>query len=75
MNGYLEEINIWLALSKLFLNITKTVHMTFGIYCDSDPDDISVSIQGVRLSKVKHCNYLRIVFDFNLKWAKHIENN
>lgn len=50
--------------------------MTFGNYCDSVPKnkDINIFIQGNKLNRVAQYKYLGIIFDFNLKWDKHIEH-
>lgn len=35
---YLRISPKWLARNKLYMNIDKTVYVTFGNYCDSLPD-------------------------------------
>lgn len=72
MNGYLVDITTWLVLNKLSLNIKKTVYITFGNYCNSVPIDMNIYIQGTKLNRVEYCKYLGIIFDYNLKWDKHI---
>ena len=37
-----EYVADWLASDKLSLNVNKTVYMTFGLYCNSVPKDLSI---------------------------------
>ena len=60
-------------MDKLSLNIKKTVHMTFGNYCDSVPEELNIHIQGIELNRIEYCKYLGIVIDYKLRWDKHIE--
>lgn len=73
MNNYLNEINNWLALNKLSLNVDKTVFMTFGNYCDSVPDNIEIKINNKKLNRVETCKYLGVYFDYRMRWESHIE--
>ena len=73
MNNYLKSVANWLAYNKLSLNIDKTVYITFGIYRDSVPDNIHITIDNRILKRVEHCKYLGINIDFNMKWNIHID--
>ena len=68
MNQYLEEVSIWLTLNKLTLNISKTVYITFGNYCDSVPINLEIMINNNKLQRVENCKYLGVVIDINLRW-------
>lgn len=39
MNERMDIVVCWLGSNKLSLNVGKTVFITFGIYCDSVPDN------------------------------------
>lgn len=73
MNKLVEKVANWLALNKLSLNTNKTVFMTFGNYCDSVPSEINIEIHGQKIQRVESQKYLGIIFDYNMKWNKHIE--
>lgn len=73
MNNYLYNVSNWLALNKLSLNLDKTVYMTFGSYCTSVPDNLDIIINGKNIQRVESCKYLGVIFDYNMKWHKHIE--
>lgn len=73
MNVYLEKVANWLLLNKLSLNTKKTVFMTFGNYCISVPREIDIIIQNQKIERVENFKYLGIIFDYNMKWGKHIE--
>lgn len=73
MNEYLELVQNWLALNRLSLNIDKTVVMTFGSYSNSVPIDIDISINGKLLKRVECHRYLGIIFDYRMRWDKHVE--
>lgn len=47
--------------------------MTFGNYCNSVPDFLDISIQGKTMEKIEFCKYLGIIFDYKMKWDKHID--
>ena len=73
MNKYLSIIDQCLARNKLSLNVGKTVYITFGNYCDSVPNQIDIKIKDKEINRVESCKYLGIMFDYNLRWAKHIQ--
>lgn len=73
MNKYLDVVAKWLALNRLSLNVDKTVFVTFGNYCDSVPIQSVIRINDELVKRVEYCKYLGVIFDFNLRWNKHIE--
>lgn len=73
MNKTLHRINQWLASNKLTLNVDKTVFMTFGNYSNSVPSVMNIQIANQSIKRVEYCKYLGVIFDFNLRWDKHIE--
>lgn len=74
MSNQLDSIANWLATNKLSLNISKTVFMTIGNYSNSVPSEIEIMIQNQKITRVEEHKYLGIIFDYNMKWDKHIEN-
>ena len=70
----LNYIYAWLYHNLLIINVSKTVYITFGNYCDSIPaeDDITVTINDQELQRVDSCKYLGVVYDKNIKWNVHI---
>ena len=47
--------------------------MTVGNYCDSVPRKIEIEIHKQKIKRVTDYKYLGIIFDFNMKWDKHIQ--
>lgn len=45
MNDYLTKIEVWLAINRLSLNVTKTVRVTFGNYTNSLPNNTTIRIR------------------------------
>lgn len=72
MNKYLLEVNNWIALNELSLNATKTVYMAYGIYKNSVPSSLNISINDLKIERVYSTKYLGVVFDFQMKWESHI---
>ena len=73
MNNYLKSTSVWLALNKLSLNVGKTTYITFGNYYDSVPSTINIQINNNELKRVESCRYLGLIFDYKMKWDKHID--
>ena len=59
-------------MNKLTLNISKTVYITFGNYCDSILKHSDIYINKEKLKRVNSSKYLGVNFDCNLKWDEHI---
>ena len=51
----------------------KSVFTAFGNYCDSVPEQIDVVIRDKKLKRVDYFKYLGIIFDYNMKWDRHIQ--
>ena len=47
--------------------------MTVGNYCDSVLRKIEIDIHKQQIKRVTDYKYLGIIFDFNMKWDKHIQ--
>ena len=56
MKKYLEHVADWLASNKLSSNVNKTVYMTFGLYRNSVPKDLSIKfVEGADIKRTKAC--------------------
>lgn len=73
ISHYLKEVATWMALNKLSLNTDKTTFISFGNYSDSVPHEIELKINDIKLERVESTKYLGVIFDYNMKWDKHIE--
>ena len=47
--------------------------MTVGNYFGSVPRKIEIEIHKQKIKRVADYKYLRIIFDLNMEWDKHIE--
>ena len=47
--------------------------MTIGNYRDSIPIKLDIRIHKQNIERATHYKYLGLIFDFNMKWDKHIE--
>lgn len=74
MNKLLIIVHEWLIENKLTLNVQKTVYITFGLHCDTIPENLNIRIDDKQITKVDSCKYLGIIIDSSLKWDKHIEH-
>ena len=72
INKYLEYVADWLACNKLSLNVNKTVYITFGLYCNSVPKDLSIKTKNQPNKRVEYVKYLGIYSDYNMKWDIHV---
>ena len=73
MNKNLKKVGDWLALNQLSVNVNKTTFMTFGIYKNSVPKNISIKLNNSNIKRVVSTKYLGITFDFYMKWKTHIK--
>ena len=72
MNDLLRKISKWLALDKLSLNTDKTVYLEFSSQCDSNPKNLNININGIKIKRVESTKYLGLVFDSSMRWNEHI---
>lgn len=63
LNSYFNNINGWLTSNILFLNIDKTVYITFGNYCNSVLQSSNVCMNGKLINSVGSVKYLRLVLE------------
>lgn len=72
MNELLAKIDKWFIQNRLTLNLEKTVYMALGVYKDSTPSALNVSIRNQSITRVTTCKYLGVQIDCNLRWEDHI---
>ena len=73
INFDLKSVSEWLKSNRLSLNVGKTKLLLFGSKCSKIQfENISIKIQGVKLSPCKSVKYLGVLIDENLSWDYHI---
>lgn len=73
LNTELNNVNDWLDLNKLSLNISKTKCMSFQPTNRTIPLP-KLLMRNTPIEYVKHFNYLGIIIDDKLNWKIHVEN-
>lgn len=73
INNELNNINIWLKLNKLSLNIAKTKAMVFHMPQKHITHLPNIHIDNHEIDFVNSFNFLGIVLDKNLRWSPHTE--
>ena len=69
----LQKVGNWLAMNQLSLNVEKTYSITFGIYINSLPDNITIDINGELIKRVPYTKYLGVIIDCHLRWGVHVQ--
>ena len=76
LNQELQNLNIWLKVNKLSLNIAKTEFMIIGsrqrLNVNVD-GHINISINDQPIKKVNETETLGMTIDQHLTWSKHVE--
>ena len=73
INFDLKSVSEWLKSNRLSLNARKTKLLLFRSKCSKIQfENISIKIQGVKLSPCKYVKYLGVLIDANLSWDYHI---
>ena len=76
LNRELRNVNLWLKVNKLSLNIAKTECMVIGsrqrLNVNTD-GNINIAINDQPIKKVKETETLGLVIDQHLAWSKHVE--
>ena len=66
----LDKLNIWFAVNKLSLNVSKTNYM---IFCKKRiPSDLKVCINSIDIDRVTQSKFLGVTVDEKLSWKEHI---
>jgi hypothetical protein len=76
LNRELQNLNIWLKVNRLSLNIAKTEFMIIGsrqrLNVNAD-GNINITINDQPIKKVKETETLGMTIDQHLSWSKHVE--
>ena len=76
LNQELQNLNIWLKVNKLSLNIAKTEFMIIGsrqrLNVNVD-GHINISVNDQPIKKVNETETLGMTIDQHLTWSKHVE--
>ena len=72
INKELEQVNTWLKVNKLSLNVGKTKIMIFHRKRKHIPE-LKVSIDGCNIECVSSFNFLDIMLDQGLSWNNHVD--
>lgn len=77
INNELSNLNKWLQVNKLSLNISKTEYMIIGsrqrLSAMTDNQALEISIEGKEISRVNETKSLGVYIDETLSWKKHID--
>ena len=75
INKELAQINEWLEINKLSLNVTKTKFMVFHTQHKHRAIKPPVpKINNTNIEKVEQFKFLGLTLDSNLNWKKHSDN-
>ena len=75
INKELAQINEWLEINKLSLNVTKTKFMVFHTQHKHRAIKPHVpKINNTNIEKVEQFKFLGLTLDSNLNWKKHSDN-
>ena len=77
MNTELKNLNTWLEVNKVSLNIAKTEFMVIGSrqrLATHGNLDLDVFVDNKRIKRVSSSESLGLTIDENLNWSKHIDN-
>ena len=72
INKELEQVNTWLKVNKLSLNVGKTKMMIFHRKKKHIPE-LKVLIDGCNIECVNSFNFLGIMLDQGLSWNNHVD--
>ena len=67
-----DKLRRWFQANKLSLNVSKTNVMIFSNKKCDDNHMISISINGMDITRVFVTKFLGVHLDFQLNWSKHI---
>ena len=76
INDDLVNIQEWLTVNKLSLNIAKTELMFIGLrqrLSNTADQSINIHIEGQQINRVCHTKSLGIHIDQHLSWTKHVK--
>ena len=74
INKELEQLNLWLNVNRLALNISKTNFVIFSACNKPIRHNVTLKINKKAILQKDHIKYLGIMIDNHLNWKKHIFN-
>ena len=73
VNSELAQVQEWLTLNQLTLNIKKTNFIIFKSHKKRLRRDLRLTLNGTVLQRVEDSKFLGIVIDQHLTWKNHID--
>ena len=74
VNIELNKIDLWMKKNKLQLNYSKTHYLLFDKQLNrSSSTNFNVSLNSIKIKRIRSVKYLGIYFDENLNWSRHIQ--
>ena len=70
----LQNIENWLVLNKLSLNVSNTFAMKFWTESEKNTEKLKLHLNETTIPLVKHTKFLGVTIDENLNWTEHINN-
>ena len=75
VNIKLSKIDLWMKQNKLQLNYSKTHYLLFDKQLNrSCSTNFNVSLNSIKIKRIRTVKYLGIYFDENLNWSRHIQH-
>ena len=68
----LDKLNIWFAVNKLSLNVSKTNFILFGNR--NYNGEVDIKIDGINIERVYVTKFLGVLIDHKLNWKDHINH-
>uniref|UniRef100_A0A8C6KUZ5 Reverse transcriptase domain-containing protein n=1 Tax=Nothobranchius furzeri TaxID=105023 RepID=A0A8C6KUZ5_NOTFU len=69
INSELVKVKKWFDINRLSLNLNKT---NFILFNNKRSRDVSLTIDGMEIQRVKETKFLGVMFDGSLTWNSHI---
>ena len=74
INKELKQLNLWLNVNRLALNISKTNFVIFHTYNKPLQHNVTLKINKKAIMQKDHIKYLGVIIDSHLNWKHHILN-
>jgi len=72
VNANLENVNQWFSANLLSLNLNKTSYMILSRK-NCSFDNVTVTLNGVALTRVRETKFLGIILTDELRWKKQVD--
>ena len=74
INKELEQLNLWLNVNRLALNISKTNFVIFHTVNKTLHHKVTLKINNKAIMQKDYIKYLGVIIDCHLNWKQHILN-